>query len=95
MNTTTSMTEDKLKSVAVMKAENEILWYSGTIKINAGKPLLEKRKTMISGLKPLKKEVSTLQEHIKVLNAEKAASEKATEDLLPKNPIARIAFFLF
>ena len=95
MNTTTSMTEDKLKSVAVMRAESEMLWNSGTTKINAGKPLLEKSKTMISGLKPLQKEVSTLQEHIKVLNAEKAASEKATEDMLPKNPIARVTFFLF
>ena len=95
MNTTTSMTEDKLKSVAVLRAESEMLWNSGTTKINAGKPLLEKSKTMISGLKPLQKEVSTLQEHIKVLNAEKAASEKATEDMLPKNPIARVTFFLF
>ena len=95
MNTTTSMTEDKLKSVAVMRAESEMLWNSGTTKINAGKPLLEKSKTMISGLKPLQKEVSTLQERIKVLNAEKAASEKATEDMLPKNPIARVTFFLF
>ena len=95
MNTTTSMTEDKLKSVAVLRAESEMLWNSGTTKINAGKPLLEKSKTMISGLKPLKKEVSTLQEHIKVLKAEKAASEKATEDMLPKNPIARVTFFLF
>ena len=95
MNTTTSMTEDKLKSVAVMRAESEMLWKSGTTKINAGKPLLEKSKTMISGLKPLQKEVSTLQERIKVLNAEKAASEKATEDMLPKNPITRVTFFLF
>ena len=95
MDTTTSMTEDKLKSVAVMRAESEMLWNSGTSKINAGKPLLEKSKTMISDLKPLQKEVSTLQERIKVLNAEKATSEKATEDMLPKNPIARVIFFLF
>lgn len=95
MNTTTSMIEDKLKSVAVMRAESELLWDSGTSKINAGKPLLEKTKAMISSFKPLQKEVSTLQERIKVLNAEKAASEKATEDMLPKNPIARVIFFLF
>ena len=95
MNTTTSVMEDKLKSVALMRAESEILWNSGTSKINAGKPLLEKSKVMIAGLKPLKKEVATLQEQIKVLNAEKAASEKATEDMLPKNPIVRVIFFLF
>ena len=95
MNTTTSVMEDKLKSVALMRAESEILWNSGTSKINAGKPLLEKSKVMIAGLKPLKKEVATLQEQIKVLNAEKVASEKATEDMLPKNPIVRVIFFLF
>ena len=95
MNTTKSVMEDKLKSVALMRAESEILWNSGTSKINAGKPLLEKSKVMIAGLKPLKKEVATLQEQIKVLNAEKVASEKATEDMLPKNPIVRVIFFLF